>query len=112
MYLCVQMESAWITVGKGSLWMRRVRTANRVTVPVVPVEGHNMTTVTLARMDTHWIMGSVWRGNKWPPALRTTSEMVRQIVFKQLLNVVNITYQMKLVKCAAVRYIFLSLGTQ
>lgn len=52
-YLCVQMESVWITVRRVSLWMRRAKTVSLVTAPVVPVEGHDLTTVTPARTDSH-----------------------------------------------------------
>jgi len=51
--ICVpQTTSVWITVRKVSMWMRRAGNVSLVTAPVVPAEGHSMTTVTPARRNS------------------------------------------------------------
>lgn len=75
--VCLQTASVWTTVNPGSSWIRRVRTASRVTEPVEPAEGLATTTATPAKRGSCWRTGSVWSPVSWRSAPTHSSGTVR-----------------------------------
>lgn len=74
--VCLQMESVWSSVRRGSLSTRRVRNANCVIVCVGRAAGPTMTTVTHVRMTSLTWTESVWTTTPLP-ALTNISSTVR-----------------------------------